>query len=106
MSQIDSIIAVYLAAKTAEAAANKKAREEKARAEEAAAEILRHAAGRQAFDTDGYTVALSKETRVILDQQKLFADFPGIKSLTQYGKESTRDVITALARQAADVRSA
>jgi len=103
---INGIIAVYLAAKAAEAAANKAARDAKARAEAAAADIIRHAAGRPAFDTDAYTVALSKETRVILDQQKLFDDFPGIKALDQYGKESTRDVITALARQQADTLSA
>lgn len=101
MGKIDNIIAVYLAAKAAEAAASKKAREAKARAEEAAAEIMRHAGGRLAFDTAGYTVAIGQETRIILDQQKLFADFPGIKALDQYGKESTRNIITALARETA-----
>ena len=103
---INSIIAVYLAAKAAEAEANKKARTAKAEAEKAAAEIMRYAAGRTGFDTDLYTVAMTKETRVILDQGKLFADFPGIKDLDQYGKESTRDVITALERHQAETVSA
>ena len=103
---INSIIAVYLAAKTAEAAANKAAKAAKAEAEKAAAEIMRYAAGRTGFDTDLYTVAMTTETRVILDQQKLFADFPGIKDLDQYGKESTRDVITALERCQAETVSA
>ena len=107
MGNIDSIISVYLAAKAAESAANKAAREAKARAEAAAAEIKRLAAGRAAFDTAAYTVQISQETRVILDQQSLFRDFPGIKDMDQYGRESTRDVITALARQAApDARTA
>lgn len=103
---INELINKYNAAKTAEAEANKRARLEKARAEEAAAEIIRYAAGRDSFETDAYTVALSQATRVILDQEKLQHDFPGIKDLSQYGKESTRTVITALARQQAETLSA
>lgn len=103
---INDIISVYLAAKAQEAAANKAAREAKARAEAAAADILLHAAGRDSFETDAYTVAIGKETRVILDQQRLFKDFPGIKNLDQYGRESTRDTITALNRAQSNTISA
>ena len=107
MKNINPIITAYLAAKAEESAANKKARDAKARAEAAAAEIKAYAAGRVSFETDAYTVALAQETRVILDQPRLFADFPGIKDLDQYGKESTRDVITAIARAGApDVKTA
>lgn len=103
---INEIISIYLAAKAAESAANKAAREAKARAEAAAADILAHAAGKPAFETELFTVSIGKETRVILDQQKLFKDFPGIKNLDQYGRESTRDTITALARCQAESISA
>lgn len=103
---INEAISIYLAAKAQESAANKAAREAKNRAEAAAAEIVKHAAGRLAFETDAYTVSIGQETRVILDQQKLFADFPGIKNLDQYGRESKRSVITALARQQAETASA
>lgn len=103
---INEIISNYLTAKAEEAAANKTARLAKARAEEAAAEIVKHAAGRASFETEAYNVALSVAKRIILDQEKLMEDFPGIKSLDQYGRESTRTVITALARQQAETRSA
>ena len=103
---INESITRYLAAKAEEAAAEKRARAAKAAAEEAAEEIKRHAAGRPYFETEAYTVALEEATRIILDQKKLFQDFPGIKKLDQYGRESTRTVITALARQAAEAHTA
>ena len=106
MTQIDSIISVYLAAKAAESAANKAAREAKAKAAAAAAEIKKHAAGRTSFDTDAYTVAIGQESRIILDQAALIEDFPGIKDLDQYGTRSTWDVITALARESAPAMTA
>lgn len=101
MENINQFIAIYLAAKAAESAANKAAREAKARAEAAAAEIKRHAAGRTSFDTDAYTVSIGQGSRIILDQPALLADFPNIKDLDQYGTRSTWDVITALARETA-----
>ena len=103
---INRIISEYLAAKAAEAAANKAAREAKKRAELAADRIIRHAAGKASFDTDAYTVSIEKVTRIILDTEKLYADFKDIKSLDQYGKESSRDVITALAREQPAARTA
>ena len=107
MENINGIIAVYMAAKAAESAANKAAREAKARADAAAAEIKRHAAGRASFETDAYIVELGQGSRVILDQPRLLEDFPGIKDLDQYGTRSTWDVIKAIARQAApDTRTA
>ena len=103
---INDIISNYVQARAERLAAEKTARDAKKREEVAAAEIIRHAAGRPGFDTDAWTVAIEQATRIILDQEKLFRDFPGIKALDQYGKESTRDVITALARQAASTPAA
>ena len=103
---INEIIAVYLTAKAQEAAANKAAREAKARAEAAAADIMRHAADRAGFETESYTVGITRTTSIILDTEKLYHDFPGIKALDQYGKESPRVKINAIPRQTADTVSA
>lgn len=103
---INDIIAVYLAAKAAEAAASKAAREAKARADAAAADILRHAAGRAGFETDAYTVGITHSVSIILDTEKLYHDFKDIKRLDQYGKESPRVKINAVPRQQAEEISA
>lgn len=94
----NAIISAYLAAKAAQAAAEKVARDAKKKAEKAAADIIRLAGQAGAIDTDMFTVSVTTETRIILDSDKLYTDFPGIKDLDQYGKESTRTVITALTR--------
>lgn len=96
---INDSISAYLAAKADRAAAEKAAREAKKREEVAAAEIIRHAGGRACFDTEAFTVSIEQAARVILDTEKLYQDFPDIKNLDQYGRESTRNVITALARE-------
>jgi len=103
---IDSIITEYLKAKADQAAAEKVAREAKKRAEALAGDILRHAAGRASFETSAYIVGLAPVTRVVLDTEKLYRDFPGIKDLDQYGRESTRTDIKAMARPQADQASA
>lgn len=103
---INETIAIYLAAKAEQAAAEKTARDAKKRADMAADEIVRHAAGRSGFDTDLYTVGLETVTRIVLDTEKLYRDFKDIKRLDQYGKESSRVAITALARQAAEGQTA
>lgn len=95
---INGYINLYLQEKAKQAAAEKAARDAKKAAEIAADEIIKHAAGRTSFDTDAYTVGLETITRIILDTEKLYQDFKDIKNLDQYGKESTRVSITALAR--------
>ena len=100
--KINESIAVYLAAKAEQAAAEKAARDAKKRADMAADEILRHAAGRPSFDTDAYTVGIVRTVAIVLDTEKLYQDFKDIKSLDQYGKESPRVKITAIARQQAE----
>ncbi len=99
---INDAITLYLAAKAAESAATKKAKEEKAKADAAAAEIMRHAAGRAGFETELYTVGITRTVSIVLDSEKLYRDFPDIKSMDQYGKESPRVKINALARQQAE----
>lgn len=96
---INEAIAAYLAAKAEQAEAEKTAREAKKRADMAADEIMRHAAGRDSFETDAYTVGITRSVAIVLDTEKLFNDFKDIKSLDQYGKESPRVKITAIARQ-------
>ena len=103
---INESISLFLEARTEQAAAEKQARDAKKRADMAADAIIKHAAGRASFETDAYTVALETITRVILDTEKLYHDFKDIKRLDLYGKESTRTQITALARQAANGRTA
>lgn len=92
-------IAAYIAAKADQAAAEKAARDAKKRADMAADDILRHAAGRTSFDTDAYTVGISRTVAIVLDTEKLYRDFKDIKNLDQYGKESPRVKITAIERQ-------
>ena len=103
---INETITAYLAAKAEQAAAEKRARDAKKRADMLADDIIRHAGGRPVFETDAYTVALAEVVRVVLDTEKLYRDFKDIKNLDQYGKESKRIDIKALARQAASQASA
>ena len=95
---INEAITLYLEAKASESAANKAAREAKAAAEAAAAYIMRQANGRAGFETDVYTVGITKTVAVVLDTEKLYNDFPDIKRLDQYGKESPRFKINAVQR--------
>lgn len=104
--EINERIAAYIAAKADQAAAEKAARDAKKRAEIAADDIIRHAAGRTSFDTDAYTVGIDRTVSIILDTEKLYADFKDIKRLDQYGKESPRVKITAIPRQQADTLTA
>ena len=103
---INEHIAAYLAAKAEQAEADKRARAAKKRADMAADEIIRHAAGRPGFETDAFTVALEEVVRVVLDTEKLYKAFKDIKNLDQYGRESKRIDIKALARQQAEKASA
>ena len=106
MKDINDIIREYLDAKAEQAAADKRARDAKKRADILADDIKRHAAGRAGFETELYTVALEEVVRVVLDTEKLYHDFKDIKNLDQYGRESKRTDIQALARQQASQASA
>lgn len=103
---INTIITDYIRAAAEQAAAEKTAREAKKRREIAAAEILRHAAGRESFGTDQYTVGIKTEARRVLDTEKLLRDFPEAKELNQYGRDSVRQAITALPREASGTKTA
>lgn len=103
---INNSIAAYLAAKAEQADAEKRARDAKKRADMAADDIMRHAAGRPSFETDAYSVGISRSVSIVLDTEKLYRDFKDIKNLDQYGKESPRVKITAIARRQADSASA
>lgn len=97
---INDSIKNYLAAKAEQTAAEKIAREAKKRADMAADEILRAAAGRSSFETDAYTVGIKTRVSIVLDTEKLYRDFRDIKNLDQYGRESPRTTIEAIAKQA------
>lgn len=94
--EINAAIAAYLTAKEEQSAAEKRARELKKKTDMLAGDILRHAAGRDAFNTEQWAVDITTTVYVVLDTETLYRDIPDIKDLNQYGKESPRTKITAV----------
>lgn len=88
---INSIIARFEAARAAKSAAEK---EEKA----LRALILQYAAGRHAFETDGFTVIVKTSSRTTLDTASLYKDFPDVRDV--YGHETTVTTVTTSAKKA------
>lgn len=94
---INEIIAAYIQEKEAEAAAKKRAAAMKSL-------LLEYAGGRKSFTTDVYTVLVKTSTSCRLDTEKLFKDFPDIK--TEYGKTSTSTTIDAVVTADAEKKTA
>lgn len=91
----NEIIAAYIAAKQAEADAKK-------RAESMKALLIEHAAGRELFTTDTYTVFVKKTTSSRLDTKALYKDFPDIKQV--YEKVTTSTTVNAIETAAASAK--
>lgn len=89
---INEIIAAYIAAKQQESNAKKQAESMKAL-------LIEHAAGRELFTTDLYTVFVKTTTSSRLDTIALYRDFPDIKDV--YRKETTSTTINAIETAAA-----
>lgn len=74
---INEIISAYIEAKEAQKVAS-------ARVKELTAQILETVGSRSVFDTDDYTVTVSRSESLRLDTKALYNDFPDIKAT--YGK--------------------
>lgn len=94
---INKIIAEYNLAKEQETAAKKRAADMKKM-------ILDYAGAADNFITDVYTVVIKTNVSCRLDTDKLYTDFPDIKS--EYGKSTTSKTVTAVLTAAADKKSA
>lgn len=59
--------------------------------------ILNYANGRELFDTEEYTVIITKRPQNRIDTEKLYKDFPDFKDV--YGKTTVSEIITAKEKQ-------
>lgn len=91
MNNINEIVARFETVRAMKAAAEK---EEK----QLRAELLRYAAGRSVFETEGFTVMIKTTSRVTLDTAALYKDFPDMRDV--YGRTSTTTTVTTAAKQA------
>lgn len=93
----NEIIAAYIAATEAEKAAKKQADAMKAM-------ILEFMAGAAAIETDLFSVVVKETETTRLDTKALYKDFPDIKK--DYGKPSVSRSVVAVARSAAEQKTA